>query len=225
MISGVLVVDKPQGPTSHDMVARGAPRARRAPDRALRHARSDGHRRAGAGGRPGHAAGAVPVVRRQGLRRGRRVRPRHQHLRRHGDTVAESPDRPTREALVAALDRVPRHLRADCHRPTPPRRSAASAPTTWRGARTARTLDLKPVMVTVSQLDLLAFDGDRATLRDAGVGRVLRALAGPRPGRGAGHGRHARGPAPDARRRLRAGGRGDGRDRGDERAPRPWPGG
>ena len=42
------VVDKPVGPTSHDVVARTAARARRAAHRPHRHARSDGERRAAA---------------------------------------------------------------------------------------------------------------------------------------------------------------------------------
>ena len=58
-MNGVLVVDKPAGPTSHDVVA-VVRRALGSPTRRPhRHARSAGDRRAAAGHRPGHAAGVA----------------------------------------------------------------------------------------------------------------------------------------------------------------------
>ena len=181
-LDGVLVLDKPQGPTSHDMVARGPPRARRAPHRPLRHAGSDGHRRAGAGGRPGHAAGAVPVGRGQALRR-----------RRRASAATPTPTTPTGDTRGRVAATVPRRRRSSrrstrsaapsrsCRRPL--RQEIGGVRGLRPGApRRRRRSTLKPVTVTVSQLDLLAFDGDWRHAGDAGVGRVLRAFAGPRPG-------------------------------------------
>ena len=54
------VVDKPAGPTSHDVVARVRRALGERADRPHRHARSAGDRRAAAGRRPGDAARAVP---------------------------------------------------------------------------------------------------------------------------------------------------------------------
>ena len=59
-MNGVLVVDKPAGPTSHDVVARRATRAGRRAHRPHRHARSARDRRAAARRRTRDAAGAVP---------------------------------------------------------------------------------------------------------------------------------------------------------------------
>ena len=59
-IDGVLVVHKPVGPTSHDVVVVRAAIARRQPDRPHRHARSAGVGRAAAGPRAGDAARAAP---------------------------------------------------------------------------------------------------------------------------------------------------------------------
>jgi tRNA pseudouridine55 synthase len=177
MISGVLVLDKPQGPTSHDMVAVAR--------RAL------GERRIGhCGTLDPMATGVLALAVGPATRLVQFLSAEEKHYDAvvafgrdtntydvTGDTVAESPDRPTLEALVAAL--------------APFRGTFAQLPPAYsakkiggvRAYRLARredgaTLDLKPVMVTVSQLDLLAFDGDRATLAmRVSAGFYVRSLA------------------------------------------------
>ena len=57
-MNGVLVIDKPAGPTSHDVVARRAPGDRLTEGRPHRHARPAGDRRAAAGHRARHATRA-----------------------------------------------------------------------------------------------------------------------------------------------------------------------
>ena len=180
-----------------------APRARRAPDWALRHAGSDGHRRAGAGRGPGHAAGAVPVVRSEKhydavVAFGRDTNT----YDATGDTVAESPDRPSREALVAALTQF-----RGTFAQLPPAYSAKKigGVRAYHLARREDGAHARPEAgdgngVAARSAGLRRRPRD---LGDAGVGGVLRALAGPRPGPGAGDGGDPRGAAPDARRRLR----------------------
>ena len=81
---GLVVVDKPAGLTSHDVVAPGPPPRRHPQGRPRRHARPDGDRRAGAGGRPGDPAARSPGPDRQGLRRDDPAGRRHGHRRRRG---------------------------------------------------------------------------------------------------------------------------------------------
>ena len=70
-VDGVLVVDKPSGPTSFDVVQRGAPRAESEEGRPHRHARPDGHRSAapvpgrGHEDRPVHHRGDQGATRRR----------------------------------------------------------------------------------------------------------------------------------------------------------------
>ena len=68
-MDGLLVIDKPAGPTSHDVVARVRRVLRRAPHRPHRHARSGGERRAAARPRPRDAPRAFPERERQGATR------------------------------------------------------------------------------------------------------------------------------------------------------------
>ena len=112
-MDGLLVVDKPSGPTSHDVVARVRRALRRAAHRPHRHARSAGDRRPAAGRRTGHAARALPERERQVVRRRRPPRLRDRHRRRPG----EPPGRRTGAAAVARRDRrgarrVSRHVPA-----------------------------------------------------------------------------------------------------------------
>lgn len=177
MISGVLVLDKPQGPTSHDMVAVAR--------RAL------GERRIGhCGTLDPMATGVLALAVGQATRLVQFLASADKHYDAvvtfgrdtntydaTGDTVAESPDRPTRDALVSALAGF---------RGTFPQLPPAYSAKKIGGVRAyhlarrqdGATLDLKPVMVTVSQLDLLAFDGDRATLAmRVSAGFYVRSLA------------------------------------------------
>jgi tRNA pseudouridine55 synthase len=177
MISGVLVLDKPQGPTSHDMVAVAR--------RAL------GERRIGhCGTLDPMATGVLALAVGQATRLVQFLASEEKHYDAvvtfgrdtntydaTGDTVAESPERPTREALVSALAAF-----RGTFLQLPPAYSAKKIGGV-RAYRLARredgaTLDLKPVMVTVAQLDLLAFDGDRATLAmRVSAGFYVRSLA------------------------------------------------
>ena len=177
MISGVLVLDKPQGPTSHDMVAVAR--------RAL------GERRIGhCGTLDPMATGVLALAVGQATRLVQFLASDDKHYDAivafgretntydaTGDTVAESAERPTREALDAALARFRGRFAQ-----LPPAYSAKRIGGV-RAYHLARredgaTLDLKPVTVTVSQLDLLAFDGDRATLAmRVSAGFYVRSLA------------------------------------------------
>ena len=177
MISGVLVLDKPRGPTSHDMVAVAR--------RAL------GERRIGhCGTLDPMATGVLALAVGQATRLVQFLSSEEKHYDAvvafgrdtntydaTGDTVAESPDRPGREALVSALARF-----RGTFAQLPPAYSAKKIGGV-RAYRLARredgaTLDLKPVLVTVAQLDLLAFDGDRATLAmRVSAGFYVRSLA------------------------------------------------
>ena len=87
-MDGVLVIDKPAGPTSHDVVARRAAGDRLTAGRPHRHARSAGDRRAAARHRARDAARLVHEWRRQGVRRQR--------------FASASPRRPTTPRAAAA---------------------------------------------------------------------------------------------------------------------------
>ena len=82
--SGVLVVDKPAGWTSHQVVGRAPAAARHPQGRARRHPGPDGHRGAGARGRPGHPAAGSARADRQGVRGHRPAGPGDRHRRRRG---------------------------------------------------------------------------------------------------------------------------------------------
>ena len=106
-MDGLLIIDKPAGPTSHDVVSRMRRAASRAAHRPHRHARSDGDRRPAAGRRPGDAARQVPERQRQVLRGGRAARllDRHRRCGRAADRArCRTAPLPAREAIDAALD-------------------------------------------------------------------------------------------------------------------------
>jgi tRNA pseudouridine55 synthase len=177
MISGVLVVDKPQGPTSHDIVAVAR--------RALRERRI-GH----CGTLDPMATGVLALAVGQATRLVQFLSSEAKHYNAvvrfgrttnsydvTGETVAESPERPTRDALAAALAQF-----RGTFAQMPPAFSAKKIGgiRAYRLARrnAAATLDLRQVQVTVSQLDLVAFDDDRATLAmRVSAGFYVRSLA------------------------------------------------
>jgi tRNA pseudouridine55 synthase len=177
MISGVLVLDKPPGPTSHDMVAVAR--------RAL------GERRIGhCGTLDPMATGVLALAVGQATRLVQFLSSEEKHYDAvvafgretntydvTGVTVAESPDRPTPAALAAALAQF---------RGTFAQRPPAYSAKKLGGIRAyhlarredGATLDLKPVTVTVARLELLAFDSDRATLAmQVSAGFYVRSLA------------------------------------------------
>ena len=123
-MNGVLVVDKPAGPTSHDVVARVRRAIGIARDRPHRHARSAGHRRAAARPRPRDAAGAVPDRRRQGIRRRRPASVRDRHLRRAGIRRRRLDGAATVEIDACMLDAGARPTSAARYQQMPPPFSA-----------------------------------------------------------------------------------------------------
>ena len=239
--SGICVVDKPAGWTSHDVVARAR---KLLGTRKVGHAGTldpDGDRRARAGGGAGHPAADVhhrggqdlrgddPV--RGGDRLARRRRrgdghPRHVgHGSRRGARRRVAPDR---RPAAGATDGV----RAQGRRPAPARartrgRRGRAGAATGDGATLRGDADRRPVgvdrgrRVLVGDLRAVARRGPRPRPRRRGAseraaahrGGPVRAVRGPRPGppAAAGHGRGSAPPRP--RRGRRRAGRGG--------APRP----
>ena len=112
-MDGVLLIDKPAGPTSHDVVARTAANERRAQHRPHGHARSARHRPAAARARPGDAPRVAPH--RAATRPTRRpsARLRHRHRRRRGRADRRAADAlPADDADRAGARAVPGDLRA-----------------------------------------------------------------------------------------------------------------
>ena len=85
VMDGVLVVDKPHGLTSHDVVAVARRCSERIPHRPHRNARSTRHRRTAAGVRARHSARSVPLRVGEALRRDDPFRPDDRFIRRHGN--------------------------------------------------------------------------------------------------------------------------------------------
>ncbi len=226
--SGLLLVDKDRGPTSHDVVAVVRRELRREARGPRRHPRPDGDRTAGPGRRPGDAAAALRPGRRQAL---------HRHRCSSG-----SP--PTRSTPTA-----PRSRRPPCPRSSPDR-------LTWAAAAFHGTIFQVPPMVSAvkvggERLHDLARRGveverqarevtiralsvtpgpDEATLwlRRHVHARHLRARADERLRRGVGHARAPDEPATGRQRLLRRRGRAHPRRAGaprGERRRRPAPGG
>ena len=79
-LDGVIVVDKPEGWTSHDVVAKVRRIARTKRIGPPGDARPHRHRRAAAGARAGHAPGAILHAQRQDLRRRGALRLVHRYL-------------------------------------------------------------------------------------------------------------------------------------------------
>jgi len=177
MISGVLVIDKPPGPTSHDMVAVAR--------------RVLGERRIGHCGTLDPAATGVLVL---AVGQATRLVQFLSSERKHyaatirfgqttntfdsaGEVTSESGDRPTREAVEAALTGF-----RGVFLQTPPAFSAKKVDGR-RAYDLARRDDrpspvLAPVPVTAHELDLTAFDGETASLSMVvSAGFYVRSLA------------------------------------------------
>jgi tRNA pseudouridine55 synthase len=175
-MNGVLLIDKPSGPTSHDVVAR----VRRASGE-----RSIGH----TGTLDPRATGLLPLV----LGRATRLA----SLLSSGDKTYEATIRlgfatdtddadgqplgtpvaaaPGSEAIDAALDRF-----RGTFQQIPPRHSAKkiSGRKAYELARRAQPVELAPVAVTVTSLERLSFEGPYLQIRvSAGSGFYVRALA------------------------------------------------
>lgn len=177
MIAGVLVIDKPQGPTSHDMVAVAR--------RAL------GERRIGhCGTLDPMATGVLALAIGQATRLVQFLSSEKKHYDAEirfgrttntfdatGEVTSASGERPTREAVEAAL----RGFRGAVLQ-TPPAFSAKKIGG-HRAYEIARRDEesapvLAPVPVTVWELELTAFDGELATLSMVvSAGFYVRSLA------------------------------------------------
>jgi tRNA pseudouridine55 synthase len=177
MSSGVLVLDKPEGPTSHDMV--------RVARRVL------GERRIGhCGTLDPMATGVLALAIGQATRLVQFLASERKHYEAAirfglatttyditGDVLAESSQRPTEAALEAALGAF-----RGTHRQRPPAYSAKKVggvrahTLARRGTRVE--IALEPVEVSVHELTLAGFDGDVATLRvEVSAGFYVRSLA------------------------------------------------
>lgn len=176
MIAGVLIIDKPEGPTSHDMVAVAR--------RAL------GERRIGHCGTLDPMATGVlalavgPATRlvqyltsdekhyEADVRFGRRT----DTCDRTGTTIAQSPERPSRDALDRALDQF-----RGTFEQAPPVYSAKKigGVPAHRLARRGTVVDgITPARVIVRRLEVTSFDGEVARLvMRVSAGFYVRALA------------------------------------------------
>jgi tRNA pseudouridine55 synthase len=177
MISGVLVLDKPEGPTSHDMV--------RVARRVL------GERRIGhCGTLDPMATGVLALAIGQATRLVQFLASDVKHYDATirfgqatttyditGDVVAESGARPTEAAIRTALDAF-----RGTYLQRPPAYSAKKIGGVRAHALARRDtrveIALEPVEVTVHALTLASFDGDVATLRlSVSAGFYVRSLA------------------------------------------------
>jgi tRNA pseudouridine55 synthase len=175
---GVLVVDKPAGPTSHDIVALVRRRLRGA---------KVGH----TGTLDPFATGVLPIVVGRATRLARYLSGAEKEydalirLGRATDThdvtgtvVFEAPEGvpiPTADALSAVLDAY-----RGTWMQTPPAYSAklAGGIRAYDQARRGKPMELAPVEVTVSELELLGVDGPLVRLRlVSSAGFYVRALA------------------------------------------------
>lgn len=174
-LDGVLVVDKPAGPTSHDVVARAR--------RAL------GTRRIGhTGTLDPQATGVLPLVVGRATRLAGLLTAADKEYEADvvfgratdtfdaaGRVTEETVARPAREAVAAALERF-----RGVFQQTPPAYSAkkVGGVRAYVRARQRAPLALPPVTVTVHTLEAIAWGPDRVRLRlRAAPGFYVRALA------------------------------------------------
>ncbi len=186
-MDGVLVIDKPEGPTSHDVVARVR--------------RVCGTRRVGhTGTLDPMATGVLPLVLGRATRLSRFVTQSDKAYEaeiRLGltsdtyDAMGRTPpaDEPPPGGPGARATALPHSMREieEALRPfrgsflqTPPAFSAKKVDgvRAYARAREGQRVDLAPVPVTVHALELLGFEGDRVTVRiDCSAGFYVRALA------------------------------------------------
>ncbi len=192
---GVIVIDKPAGPTSHDVVAvvrRALARAPRSGGQALsetidddegrahRDARSAGLWRAAARPGQGHAARTIPVVCRQ------RVRSRHRARREHDDAGSRRRDRDTRaharrvrSRRQSLVEEAVAEFRGT-YLQEPPAYSAKKidGDRAYDLARRNAPVRLQPVKVTVTALDVLEWRGSLLRVRlVCSAGYYVRSLA------------------------------------------------
>ena len=195
-MDGVLLIDKPSGPTSHDVVAR------------LR--RTSGEKSIGhTGTLDPRATGLLPLVMGRATRLasflsgGDKTYDATVRLGFATDTDDADGTADRRTGVGAARRRRGRSralgvspaVSSSCRPRTRPRRSAGGRRTSWPGARNRSTL--KPVTVTVHAIDRTGREGDRVHLIVTRVGGFLRAGARAGSGRPAGVRRPPGRPAAD----------------------------
>ncbi len=175
-MDGALIVDKPAGWTSHDVVARM---------RRLAQTRRIGH----LGTLDPMATGVLPLVIGRATRLAQfygRDRKTYEGTIRfgHSTNTYDREGQPTSEAVVPDID-LPQLEQALGNftgtfqqRPPPVSAKKIGGVPAYRLARKNQEVELKPVEVTVSSLELLAFTGDTATVRMlCSAGTYLRSIA------------------------------------------------
>ena len=146
-MDGVLVIDKPEGWTSHDVVAKVRRLSKTKKVGHLRHSRSDRDGRSAASSRPGDAPGAVFREEREGVRGGHPVRLFDNNLRpgRRAHVEDKHPvlDRAVLETLAA-------QFRGTILQPPPPvsAKKIGGVPA-YKLARKNEAVDLAPVEVHI----------------------------------------------------------------------------
>lgn len=175
-MDGALIVDKPAGWTSHDVVARM---------RRLARTKKIGH----LGTLDPMATGVLPLVIGGATRLAQffgRDRKIYEGVIRFGystDTY-DKEGKPTSDPVAPSIEILQLEQALDCFRGTflqlPPAVSAKKVGGTpaYRLARRNKTVELKPVDVTVFNLDLLDFTGETAAVRIVcSAGTYLRSIA------------------------------------------------
>ena len=169
-LDGVLVIDKPRGPTSHDVVRAPAARARHARDRARGDARSDGDGRARRRHRRGDQARALADGARQGLRGDHRARRGDRHARRRRRRRGRACRRARRSARRSATLRRRGGLAGRCAAaleterardlrcPPRTRRSGTDGERAFARARRGERVELEPRPVVVRRLELVGVE-------------------------------------------------------------------
>ena len=201
-MDGVLVVDKPQGLTSHDVVAvaRRAldERASATPARSIRWPRASCRwRAAGPRGWCGSSSARTRTTK-PTIRFGVTT----DYLRRHRHETGRADRCPTREAVEAALAVAARGVSADA---TGVLREEGRGRRAYALARRDETVTLQAVPVRVAaRRPARVLDGDSARIRRHLLGRAFTCARLPTLGRAAGYGRVPRGAAPDPQRRIHA---------------------
>ncbi len=179
--SGLVVVDKPSGWTSHDVVGADASVGRHPAGRARRDARPDGHRRPAHRDRTRDQAARPPRPDRQDLPRDHPARPddRHRRRRGRGDRCRVSAAGVTDEAIAAgvaaltgAIQQVPSSVSA----------IKVDGQRSYARVRAGEDVTLPARPVTVARFDVLTIrrEGDLVDVDvvvDCSTGTYVRALA------------------------------------------------
>ena len=173
--AGVLLHAKPAGVTSHDVVARRAPRAAaRDQGGPRRHARPVRHRPAAGAGRPRHARAALPHGPAEDL-------PRRGAARLGAPTPATATASSSTPGACRSGSRSP--WASSCSARPPTRRCKVGGERAYELARRGEAVELEPRPVTVYRAELLWHEGERAAFEiECSAGTYVR-TPGRRPRR------------------------------------------